>query len=92
VTITLGNLVRNAFQYTMQGKVKILVCTDRVSVCDSGPGITASRRGAGLGLTIVERLCEKLHWRFIINSTPNQGTRADLIFNANETTTTAPVE
>jgi signal transduction histidine kinase len=79
VKIALGNLVRNAFQYTMRGKVEILILADGVSVIDSGPGIDASRQ-AGIGLTIVERLCENMNWQFIITSTPDEGTRADLIF------------
>jgi signal transduction histidine kinase len=85
VTIALGNLVRNAFQYTMKGKVEIIALADRVSVMDSGPGLDASRQGAGVGLTIVERLCESMNWRLIITGTPGQGTRADLIFIPNGT-------
>jgi len=81
VTITVGNLVRNAFQYTMRGKVEILALKDRVSVIDSGPGIDASRQNAGLGLSIVERLCENMNWQFIITGTPEKGTQADLIFS-----------
>ena len=84
VTIALGNLVRNAFQYTMKGKVEIHALTDCVSVIDSGPGIDESRQDAGLGLTIVERLCENMDWRVVITSTPGEGTRADLIFNSGE--------
>lgn len=81
-TIALGNLVRNAFQYTPRGKVEILALADRVRVCDSGPGIELSRRSAGLGLTIVERLCERMNWRFSIAATPGEGTRAELIFDS----------
>jgi signal transduction histidine kinase len=82
VTIALGNLVRNAFQYTPRGKVEILALADRVRVCDSGPGIESSRPSAGLGLTIVERLCERMNWRFSIAGTPGEGTRAELIFGS----------
>jgi signal transduction histidine kinase len=91
VAIALGNLVRNAFQYTMKGKVEIIAHADRVSIFDSGPGIDVSRQGAGVGLTIVERLCERMNWRFIITGTPGEGTRADLIFTSSETATGVPV-
>jgi signal transduction histidine kinase len=78
VTIALGNLVRNAFQYTVRGKVEIVALADRVRVLDSGPGIDASRKG--VGLTIVERLCERMNWKLLISGSPGEGTRADLIF------------
>jgi signal transduction histidine kinase len=81
VTIALGNLVRNAFQYTMEGKIVIIALPDRVRITDSGPGISASGvKGNGLGLTIVDRLCEHMDWKFAITSKPGEGTRAELIF------------
>jgi signal transduction histidine kinase len=81
VAIALGNLVRNAFQYTLRGKVEILALADRVRVCDSGPGIESSRQSVGLGLIIVERLCERMKWHFVITGTSGEGTRAELIFS-----------
>jgi signal transduction histidine kinase len=80
VTIALGNLVRNAFAYTMEGSVEIIVSPDRISVSDSGPGMDDTGRKSGIGLTIVERLCERMNWQFTISSAPGKGTRADLIF------------
>ena len=80
--IALGNLVRNAFRYTLQGKIEIVVRGDRLSVIDSGPGMDSSRIGAGLGLTIVERICESTDWRFSISGETGEGTRADLVFKS----------
>ncbi len=80
VTIALGNLVRNAFSYTLQGKVEIIACADRIRVVDSGPGIDPSRVGRGLGLTIVERLCERTGWQFEVSGRDGGGTQAELIF------------
>jgi signal transduction histidine kinase len=82
VTIALGNLVRNAFAYTMKGNVEIIVSPDRISVSDSGRGMDDTGRKSGIGLTIVERLCESMNWQFIISGTPGKGTRADLIFSS----------
>ncbi len=82
VTIALGNLVRNAFAYTMKGNVEIIVSPDRISVSDSGPGMDDTGRKSGIGLTIVERLCERMNWQFTISGTPGKGTRADLIFSS----------
>jgi signal transduction histidine kinase len=85
VTIALGNLVRNAFQYTMEGRIIIIALPDRVRITDSGPGISASGvKGNGLGLTIVDRLCEHMDWKFVIDSRPGEGTRAELIFLRSE--------
>jgi signal transduction histidine kinase len=84
VSIALGNLVRNAFQYTMMGKIEIIALTDRVRVCDSGPGMDAAGQAAGVGLTIVKRLCERMNWRLVIFVSSNGGTRADLIFTSSE--------
>lgn len=80
VTIALGNLVRNAFKYTSRGRVMISAGEGRVCVRDSGPGFDSSRQGAGLGLTIVERLCERMDWDFTIYGTPGEGARAELVF------------
>lgn len=82
VTISLGNLVRNAFAYTMEGSVEIIVSPDRISVSDSGPGMDDTGKKSGIGLTIVERLCERMNWQFTISGTPGKGTRVDLIFSS----------
>lgn len=84
VTIALGNLVRNAFQHTMRGEVEIMVLADRVRITDSGPGFDGARARGGLGLTIVKRLCKRMHWQFQISGRPGQGTSAELIFFPND--------
>jgi signal transduction histidine kinase len=90
VNIALGNLVRNAFQYTMRGKIEIIALKDRVIVSDSGPGIDSTRQAAGVGLTIVKRLCERMKWRFVISGSRGEGSRADLIFISSETNAANP--
>lgn len=72
----LGNLVRNACQYTMQGEVLVLLGARLLVVEDTGPGLppAASARlacrpppegergsaGTGLGLSLVQRICAYL--------------------------------
>ena len=85
VTIAIGNLVRNAFQYTTRGRIEIIALGDRVSVRDSGPGIDAAKQKIGVGLTIVKRLCERMKWQFTISESAEGGTRADLVFTSSET-------
>lgn len=41
---------------------------------------TVNSDGTGLGLAIVKRICERLGWRFEIESRAGQGTRASVLF------------
>jgi len=81
VEIALGNLIKNAFQYTIEGSVLIQIFKDRVSVCDSGPGLAPCTK-SGIGLTIVKRLCDKMNWQFIKTPKKGNGTQIDLIFTS----------
>ncbi|MEZ5479000.1 MAG: HAMP domain-containing sensor histidine kinase, partial [Thiolinea sp.] len=72
--IVIGNLLRNACNYTRQGQVLILIGGNAVSIRDTGSGIADDQlervqqafqrssneaEGYGLGLDIVRRLCER---------------------------------
>ncbi len=78
VAIAVGNLIRNACQFTEQGCIGVTLEERRVVVEDTGVGIAASMRervferhvrasadtstGSGLGLAIVRRVMEHLGW------------------------------
>lgn len=66
VRIVLGNLIRNAFQYTLQGEVNILQHGATVSISnrldESGEG--EQDLGFGLGLQLTERLIDKMNWAY----------------------------
>lgn len=73
--IAVNNLVRNAFEQTLagQGPIAVLIkehellVTNRSSNVDSGRNTltdASSSHGYGLGLGIVQRLCERNGWSF----------------------------
>jgi signal transduction histidine kinase len=93
--IMLNNLIRNAIQYTASGKIIVTVKDDRVIISDTGTGMDPEylklvtqphfpgRRDQcfGLGLSIVNRLCDRLKWRLKIESEQGCGSRVQLIFS-----------
>ncbi|MDF1820081.1 MAG: HAMP domain-containing sensor histidine kinase [Alcanivoracaceae bacterium] len=96
LNIVLTNLVRNAINYTGSGQVTVEVDTRSVTVCDTGPGISAEdlarlmqpfergsrvgEAGTGLGLAIVQRLCERYRWQLEFASVKGQGTQVRVVF------------
>ena len=89
--VILRNLLDNAVRATSEGRIDVLVDTDRVCVRDTGQGIApellervtepyvggTAGSGVGLGLSIVRRLAERLGWEFRVDSSKN-GTRVEL--------------
>ena len=96
LAVLVGNLVRNAVQYTRAGKVEVQVRGEILSIADTGVGIphkqlgavfepfvragNASRQGHGVGLSIVKRLCDRFGWSVSIESAPETGTRVRVRF------------
>lgn len=87
--IVLGNLIRNACNYTQQGSVTVVIEGNALEVRDTGMGMSApqlalaqqafqrlhsSSDGYGLGLDIVRRLCDRYGWQLTISSLLGQGT------------------
>lgn len=86
-SIAIGNLLRNACQFTEQGVVTVRLAAHTLSVEDSGPGVPPSVRarlferfvrgrddtstGSGLGLAITKRVAEHLGWRLEMADRPN---------------------
>ncbi|WP_111640681.1 sensor histidine kinase [Marinimicrobium alkaliphilum] len=88
-TIAVNNLVRNAFEHTLDGQGPItiyleehaLVITNKVrSEADKQhpPIETSPPNGYGLGLGIVQRLCERNGWSFSLHV---DGTRVNARFS-----------
>ena len=89
--IVLTNVLRNAFQYTHEGEVKIASNETQLIVTDTGFGIPAQELdkinqpffslqpdGLGLGMSIVQRIVWQLGWQLNIESESGKGTRVIL--------------
>ena len=76
-SIAVSNLVRNAFEHTLagQGPITILIKEHELLVTNQVSGDAARRHtsteasshGYGLGLGIVQRLCERNGWSFSLH-------------------------
>ncbi|MGD8379240.1 MAG: HAMP domain-containing sensor histidine kinase [Gammaproteobacteria bacterium] len=98
LAVVVGNLLRNAIEHTHEGRVRLTVTSDSVTISDTGSGMrpevlarvferhfrgTPGRpEGAGLGLAIVKRICDRYGWDVAIDSREGEGTEVHLRFNA----------
>ncbi|MEE4251529.1 MAG: HAMP domain-containing sensor histidine kinase [Alcanivoracaceae bacterium] len=96
LTMVLTNLIRNAINYTASGHVTISIDAGSLVVQDTGPGMdpsqlqrlmqpfergqTMGESGHGLGLAIVQRLCERCRWKLEVASALGQGTSVRVTF------------
>ncbi|MCK8495740.1 PAS domain S-box protein [Spirosoma sp. RP8] len=83
------NLLLNALNYTQTGGVTVqwgdAPTSDRwlLTITDTGPGLperTRIKSGEGIGLVIVQQLCQLLDCQIEINSQPETGTQFRLLF------------
>lgn len=94
VEILVSNLVRNAFSYTAAGTVVILQDAHSLTVSDTGKGIPEqavkqvfirhfrdmTSEGAGIGLSLVKRICDRYGWQVKLESSEQQGTSVRVSF------------
>lgn len=92
--ITLANLLHNAVAHTRNGEVSVRLDPASLTVRDSGSGIRdealarvfdrhyrgPESAGAGIGLSLVKRICDRLGWRIELRSDATSGTCATLRF------------
>ena len=93
--IVIGNLIRNALFHTKTGSVVLTVEAEQLTVQDTGVGMRpeeleraleryykgASSAGAGVGLSLVKRICDRYGWRISLDSKEGQGTSAMIDFS-----------
>jgi signal transduction histidine kinase len=94
VYIAVANLIRNAFAYTDAGEIDILLKGTTLTVADTGHGVTSEHLGqvflrhfrdsasdgAGIGLSLVKRICDRYGWRVRLERRPDAGTCARIDF------------
>jgi signal transduction histidine kinase len=93
--ILIGNLLRNAFNYTPKGTIAVRIWDQGFAVKDSGVGMDEEQvkqvfqpfyqaekdgNGYGLGMTIVKRLCNRYNWHLRITSELGCGTEISVYF------------
>lgn len=92
--VVLGNLIRNAYSYTDEGRIEITLEGSDFLISDSGRGIDPElfrnlfepylpgARGSGIGLSLVKRICQRYRWQLAVESTGSSGTLIRLRFAA----------
>lgn len=96
LTAAIGNLIRNACQYTEQGSVTVKMIGHSVIIEDTGPGLPESIQarlqnnpsakplvgsaGTGLGLALVVRICEYLGSTLHVENNPKNGSNFRIVF------------
>jgi signal transduction histidine kinase len=93
--VVIGNLIRNALFNTKSGLVLLRLEEERLIVSDTGVGMRpeelarameryykgATSSGAGVGLSLVKRICDRYGWRISLESQEGQGTTAEIDFS-----------
>ncbi|MDD4880411.1 MAG: HAMP domain-containing sensor histidine kinase [Gallionellaceae bacterium] len=96
-TVVVDNLIDNAIRHAGSSQVCVRLEDHRLVVSDTGKGIAESEldrvfhrhykgsdsNGAGIGLSLVKRICDLRGWRIAIDSKTGYGTAAVLYFTKN---------
>ncbi len=70
------NTLCNAISHTPHGEVAIFISQQQLEIVDNGKGLNSTRnneQGYGIGLVIVQDICEKYGWRFSLNDNIDGG-------------------
>jgi signal transduction histidine kinase len=80
LNMVLKNLVENAIRFTESGEIRVKISNKAIQVIDSGSGLTEiPETEHGLGLLIVQRICQSYGWRFqLLNNPQGKGCAATM--------------
>ncbi|MCL1057251.1 HAMP domain-containing histidine kinase [Shewanella gelidimarina] len=80
----LTNVISNAINASNSGEITISINRHEIVITDKGRGLTESEQdnehGHGLGLLIVDSLCQRYHWQFNLSNMQPTGCSAQLTF------------
>lgn len=87
--VVVGNLLRNAIQHSDGKEVSCNMRADRIVIEDDGTPKEAgeTQQGFGVGLEIVERICQRLNWQLRMERHAAGGVRASIIITDDEQAT-----
>ncbi|TFH92829.1 sensor histidine kinase [Vibrio ouci] len=83
INMILGNLLRNAIAATEQGTITVDISKQQLVIIDDGAGLkeAPNSEGHGLGLLIVDDLCQRYQWQFDIQNHHSRGCVATIKFD-----------
>ncbi|EEX91923.1 putative two-component sensor [Vibrio orientalis CIP 102891 = ATCC 33934] len=83
INMILGNLLRNAIAATEQGTISVNISKQQLVIIDDGSGLkeVPNSEGHGLGLLIVDDLCQRYQWQFDIQNHHSRGCIATIKFD-----------
>nr|WP_276521518.1 HAMP domain-containing sensor histidine kinase [Shewanella sairae] len=80
----LSNIINNAINASDSGEIIITVDAQQIDITDKGRGLSAletrDENSHGLGLLIVDNLCQRYQWQFSLVDIEPKGCRARLTF------------
>ncbi len=92
LALMVGHLLGNAARFTERGRIDVVLERDRIEIRDTGVGMSEetlakafdpffredreNAEGMGIGLSVVRRLGERMHWPVELRSVPGEGTVA----------------
>lgn len=86
--IVLSNLIRNAFEHTLEGSVVVDINALVVTISNSEAGIedcsAEHSQGFGLGLNIVAKIAAQQQWQMNLSSDPQSGSKVVFSFQTRE--------
>ncbi|MFA0547435.1 sensor histidine kinase [Vibrio splendidus] len=87
MNMLVGNLLRNAIAATNSGTVTVTLSEQSIVIEDQGEGLQEqyNPNGHGLGLLIVDDLCQRFHWGFELVNRNSGGCIARIAFQTDST-------